>query len=188
MNAEQAGRDKDFSTDAPPDETAVLPETATQLVELEKVQQALAQAEERAKMHWDQYLRAVAELDNVRKRAERDIQAANRYGLEKFAGELIPVMDSLELAVQSQQNADAKALVKGQEATLKLLAKAFEKLGILPVDPAGERFDPHKHEAMMAQESRTAEPDSVLQVIQRGYELNGRVLRPARVIVAKATS
>jgi len=76
--------------------------------------------------------------------------------------------------------------VEGSEATLRLLAKAFEKLGISELDPVGERFDPERHEAMMAQESRTAEPDSVLQVVQRGYELNGRVLRPARVIVAKA--
>ena len=175
-----------MNPDASPEETAVLPETATQLVELERLQLALTQAEERAKNHWDQYLRAVAELDNIRKRAERDVQAANRYGLEKFAGELIPVMDSLELAVQSNDKADARTLVEGQKATLRLLSKAFEKLGIVELDPTGERFDPAKHEAVMAQDSRTAEPDSVLQVVQRGYELNGRVLRPARVIVAKA--
>jgi molecular chaperone GrpE len=168
------------------EQTAVLPETAAQLVELERLQQALTEAEERAKSHWDQYLRAVAELDNVRKRAQRDIESANRYGLEKFAGELIPVKDSLELAMQNRQGADARTLVEGSEATLRLLSKAFEKLGISELDPVGERFDPQRHEAMMAQESRTAEPDSVLQVVQRGYELNGRVLRPARVIVAKA--
>jgi molecular chaperone GrpE len=168
-----------------PDQTAVLPETAAQLVELERLQQALSQAEERAKANWDQYLRAVADLENIRKRAERDVQAANRYGLEKFAGELIPVLDSLELAVQSADGADARTLVEGQKATLRLLARAFEKLGITELDPKGERFDPNRHEAMMVQESPNAAPDSVLQVVQRGYELNGRVLRPARVIVAK---
>ena len=175
-----------MNPDASPEETAVLPETATQLVELERLQLALAQAEERAKNHWDQYLRAVAELDNIRKRAARDVESANRYGLEKFAGELIPVKDSLELAIQNRAGADPKTLVEGSEATLRLLAKAFEKLGINELDPVGERFDPQRHEAVMAQESRTAEPDSVLQVVQRGYELNGRVLRPARVIVARA--
>jgi len=179
MSADESARE-----DAP-EQTAVLPETAAQLVELERLQQALTQAEERARANWDQYLRAVADLENIRKRAERDVQAANRYGLEKFAGELIPVLDSLELAVQSGEGADARTLVEGQKATLRLLSRAFEKLGITEIDPKGEKFDPNRHEAMMVQESPNSPPDSVLQVIQRGYELNGRVLRPARVIVAK---
>jgi molecular chaperone GrpE len=168
--------------------TAVLPETAAQLVELERLQQSLAESEERAKSHWEQYLRAVADLDNVRKRAARDIEAANRYGLEKFAAELLPVKDSLELAVQNAGKADPASLKEGQEATLQLLDKALAKLGVKVIDPAGEPFDPERHEAMMAQESRTAEPNSVLQVVQPGYELNGRLLRPARVIVAKEPS
>lgn len=163
-------------------------ETAAQLEELAKLQQALADAEEKARNHWEQYLRAVAELDNVRKRAQRDIEAANRYGLEKFVGEMLPVHDSLELAVQSAQQSevDASSLKQGQEATLKLLDKALEKLGVNPVRPIGEPFDPARHEAMLARESATAEPDTVLQVVQTGYELNGRLLRPARVIVSKA--
>ena len=158
------------------------------MAELERLQQALAEAEERARGHREQYLRAVAELDNVRKRAQRDIEAANRYGLEKFAAELLPVRDSLELAVQSadQPQVDARSLKQGQEATLQLLAKALERLGLTPISPLGEPFDPTRHEAMLAQESATAEPNSVLQVVQTGYELNGRVIRPARVIVAKA--
>jgi molecular chaperone GrpE len=168
--------------------TAVLPETAAQLVELERLQQSLAESEERAKSHWEQYLRAVADLDNVRKRAARDIEAANRYGLEKFAAELLPVKDSLELAVQNAGKADVASLKEGQQATLQLLEKALTKLGVKVIDPAGEPFDPERHEAMMAQESRTAEPNSVLQVVQPGYELNGRLLRPARVIVAKEPS
>jgi molecular chaperone GrpE len=178
MSADESARDA-------PEQTAVLPETAAQLVELERLQQALSQAEERAKANWDQYLRAVADLENIRKRAERDVQAANRYGLEKFAGELIPVLDSLELAVQTGEKADARTLVEGQKATLRLLTRAFEKLGITELDPKGEKFDPNRHEAMMVQESPNAAPDSVIQMVQRGYELNGRVLRPARVIVAK---
>jgi len=169
------------------EQTAVLPETASQLVELERLQLALSEAEERAKSHWEQYLRAVADLDNVRKRAQRDIEAANRYGLEKFAAELLPVRDSLELAVQNAEKAtDIRSLKQGQEATLQLLAKALEKLGIVTINPVGEPFDPARHEAMMAQPSNTAEPNSVLQVVQPGYELNGRLLRPARVIVSKA--
>jgi molecular chaperone GrpE len=182
MTTDEAGADRQSG-----EPTAVLPETAAQLVELERLQQALAEAEERAKNHWEQYLRAVADLDNVRKRAQRDIEAANRYGLEKFAAELLPVRDSLELAVQNAEKAaDIRSLKQGQEATLQLLAKALEKLGIVTINPVGEPFDPTRHEAMMAQPSNTAEPNSVLQVVQPGYELNGRLLRPARVIVSKA--
>ena len=153
-----------------------------------RLEQALAQAEQRAKESQEQMLRALAELDNVRKRAQRDIEAANRYGLEKFAAELLPVQDSLELAIQSaaRPEVDPASLKQGQEATLQLLAKALEKLGVRAILPLGEPFDPARHEAMLAQEAAEAAPDTVLQVVQAGYELNGRLLRPARVIVAKA--
>ncbi len=163
-------------------------EAGGQLTELAQLREALAQAEQRAREQREQYLRAVAELDNVRKRAQRDIEAANRYGLERFAAELLPVQDSLELAIQSvdQGEGDLSSLKQGQEATLKLLAKALEKLGVKPIRPLGEPFDPARHEAMLAQESAAAAPDTVLQVVQTGFELNGRLLRPARVIVAKA--
>jgi len=184
MSANASARGVPTTTGAEP--TTVLPETASNLAELERLQQALVESDERAKNHWEQYMRAAAELDNVRKRAQRDIEAANRYGLEKFVAELLPVKDSLELAVQSAGKADARSLREGQEATLQLLSRALEKLGVTVIDPLGEPFDPSRHEAMMSQESGTAEPNSVLQVVQPGYELNGRLLRPARVIVARA--
>jgi molecular chaperone GrpE len=170
----------------PGEATEVLPETAAGLVELEQIRTQLAAAEERARNHWDQYLRAVAELDNVRKRAQRDVESASRYGLEKFAQELLPVKESLDLAVDNAARADPESLIAGQRATHQLLTKAFEKLGIVEVNPLGAPFDPAQHEAMLMQASTTAEPNSVLQVVQRGYSLNGRLLRPARVIVAKA--
>jgi molecular chaperone GrpE len=182
MSANESARGVAAATEA----ETTLPEGSPSAVELERLQQALTEADERAKNHYEQYLRAVAELDNVRKRAQRDIEAANRYGLEKFAAELLPVKDSLELAVQNAGRAEAKSLREGQEATLQLLSRALEKLGVTVIDPAGEPFDPTRHEAMMTQESATAEPDSVLKVVQPGYELNGRLLRPARVIVARA--
>ena len=184
MSANESVRGVPATTGAEP--TTVLPETASGLVEFERLQQALVESDERAKNHWEQYMRAAAELDNVRKRAQRDIEAANRYGLEKFVAELLPVKDSLELAVQSAGKADARSLREGQEATLQLLSRALEKLGVTVIDPLGEPFDPSRHEAMMSQESGTAEPNSVLQVVQPGYELNGRLLRPARVIVARS--
>jgi molecular chaperone GrpE len=184
MSANEPARGVPATTGAEP--TTVLPDSGSQVDEVERLQQALVAADQRAKDHWEQYLRAVAELDNVRKRAQRDIEAANRYGLEKFAAELLPVKDSLELAVQNSGRAEAKSLREGQEATLQLLSRALEKLGVTVIDPVGEPFDPARHEAMMAQESNTAEPNSVLKVVQLGYELNGRLLRPARVIVARA--
>ena len=134
----------------------------------------------------DLVLRVAAEQENIRKRAARDIENAHRYALEKFAQELLPVRDSLELAVSSAGRADTASLVAGQEATLKLLAKAFERFSIVGLEPNGEPFDPQRHEAMAMRDSDTAEPQSVLEVVQRGYELNGRLLRPARVIVARA--
>ncbi len=168
------------------DTTTVMPETAAGLIELEQLKVRLTEAEERAKNHWDQYLRSVAELENIRKRAARDVEQAHRFGLEKLAQELVPVKDSLDLAVENAGKIDAAALIAGQEATQRLLTRAFDKLGIEELNPVGQPFDANLHEAMVAQESATAEPGSVLAVVQRGYSLNGRLLRAARVIVAKA--
>ncbi len=158
----------------------------TPVTEVEQLKAALAAAEAQSAAARDQALRAVAELDNVRKRAAREVEQAHKYGVEKLAQELLPVLDSLELGVANAGRADAASLAAGQEATLKLLAKAFEKFQVLALDPVGEPFDPERHEAMVMQPSATAAPDSVLTVVQRGYELNGRLLRPARVIVARA--
>jgi molecular chaperone GrpE len=158
---------------------------------------ALASAEAKAAEHRSDYLRALAELDNMRKRSQRDVESAHRYGLEKFAQELLAVKDGLEMGLDAGQKANQKAndrnpdsgivqtLLAGQDATLKLLARAFEKFNIKEINPLGAPFDPQLHEAMTTQPSTTAEPDSVLQVIQKGYQLNDRLLRPARVIVAK---
>ena len=166
------------------------PTDATQplegLAEITQLQDELDEARVQAAQQRDLALRAVAELENIRKRAARDVEQAHRFALEKFVQELLPVVDSLELAAASAGKADAAALAAGQEATLKLLQKALEKFSIVRVDPAGEAFDPQRHEAMAMQDSATAEPDSVLQVVQPGYELNGRLLRPARVIVARS--
>jgi molecular chaperone GrpE len=154
--------------------------------EIQAMRQALATAEESARTQRDLYLRAAAELDNVRKRAQRDIENAHRYAIEDLAAELLAVRDGLELGVRNGATADARTLLEGQEATLKLLDRTFEKFSVKQLDPAGERFDPTLHEAVLMQESGAAAPNTVLQVVQPGYELKGRLLRPARVIVAKA--
>ena len=169
----------------PDEKTTVLPETAVALVEMERLQQELVASEERAKNHWEQYLRALADVDNVRKRAAKDLEATRQFAVEKFAQDLIAVKDSLELGIATGAKADTAGLVEGQNATLRLLAKAFEKAQIEEINPEGTVFNPELHEAMMAQPS-DAPPNTVLTVVQRGYQLNGRLLRPARVIVSAA--
>jgi len=154
--------------------------------EVPALRAALENAEQAAAGARDAQLRAMAELENVRKRAQRDIENAQRFALERIAGELLGVRDSLELATQSAGTADARSLAAGQQATLQLLSKIFDQFAIRRIDPVGAPFDPTLHEAVAVQESTTAPADSVLQVLQSGYQLNGRLLRPARVIVARA--
>ena len=158
----------------------VAAETAPGTLEAE-----LAEARARAEEHWNSYLRAVAETDNLRKRAQRDVEAASRYAIERFAGELLEVRDSLELGIAAGPTAESARLLEGMEATLRLLNKAFEKSGVSVVDPAGQPFNPEYHEAMATQPSADLAPGSVLAVIQKGYLLNGRLLRPARVLVSR---
>jgi molecular chaperone GrpE len=154
----------------------------------ESLEHALAEARSKAEEHWNSYLRAVAETDNVRKRAQRDVEAASRYAVERFASDLLEVRDSLELGLQAGESADPGRLVEGMEATLRLINRAFEKAGISVVDPLGEPFNPEFHEAMATQPSPDQAPGTVLAVIQKGYVLNGRLLRPARVLVAREPS
>ena len=185
-------RHADSHTAGPDEKTTVLPETAVALVEMERLQVELAAADERAKNHWEQYLRSLAEIDNVRKRAARDLESTRQFAIEKFAQDLIAVKDSLELAVANAEKAnsdkaDVASLIEGERATLRLLAKAFEKAQIEEVNPEGLPFNPEFHEAMMAQPSDSP-PNTVLSVVQRGYQLNGRLLRPARVIVSAPKS
>ena len=147
------------------------------------LQAALAAAEGRALESRDLYMRALAELENVRKRATRDIEQAHKFSLERIANDLIGVKDSLELGLTSAGSAEA--LREGTQATLQLLSKALEKAGITEILPQGEQFNPQLHEAMVMQPSAQHVPNSITQVVQKGYQLNGRLLRLARVIVAK---
>jgi molecular chaperone GrpE len=147
---------------------------------------ALAAAEAKATENWNSYLRAVAELENYRKRADRELENARKYAIERFAQELVSVADSLEAGITAGTAASGTALLEGSTATLKQLLRAFDKAGIKVIDPQGQPFDPAWHEAMVAQESRDMPANTVLSVIQKGYSLNGRLLRPARVVVSKA--
>ncbi len=143
-----------------------------------------ADLEAKAQENWDRYLRAAAETENVRKRALRDVENARKYALENFSRDLLDVRDSLEMGLEAADSADANALREGSEATLKLLGTVMERFGVEQVDPLGEPFDPELHEAMTMQPAPDAEPNTVLTVVQKGYTLNGRLLRPARVVVA----
>jgi molecular chaperone GrpE len=164
-------------------EPGAIPRSTDGEADVQALQAALEAAEAKANENRDLYLRALAELENVRKRATRDIEQAHKYALERFANDLLAVKDGLELGLNSE--ADVQALRAGTESTLKLLNKAFENARIVEIAPQGEVFNPELHEAMIAQPSAEHLPDSVMQVIQKGYQLNGRLLRPARVIVAK---
>ncbi|MGQ0384679.1 MAG: nucleotide exchange factor GrpE [Gammaproteobacteria bacterium] len=146
----------------------------------------LEEAEARAGQFRAEWLRAMAELENYRKRAAREIDAARQYGVERLASELLPVMDSLAAGLQAAASTDLTTLTEGQEATRRLLARALESAGIVEIDPAGQPFDPALHEAIATQPAAGQPPHTVQQVIQRGYLLNGRLLRPARVVVSVA--
>jgi molecular chaperone GrpE len=145
---------------------------------------ALAEAEAKASENWERYLRAAAEVENIRKRAARDVEQAHKFALERIGKELLAVRDTLELGLASADNASIESLLEGSSATLKLLATTMERFGIAVVDPAGEPFDPEFHEAISVQPSENVEPGSVVTVVQKGYSLNGRLLRPALVVVA----
>ncbi len=149
-------------------------------------EQALANLKAQADENWDKYVRTLAELDNMRKRAQRDVDNARKFALERFASDLLAVRDSLELGLTSGDQNDSAAIREGFEATLKLLTSTMEQFGIRAIDPLGEPFDPQLHEAITLQASGNMEPGSVMTVFQKGYTLNGRLLRPARVVVSMA--
>ena len=143
----------------------------------------LAELQAKADENWGRYLRASAEVENIRKRAGRDVENAHKFALERFGKELLAVKDTLEMGL-AIEDASAESLLEGSHATLKLLGSTLERFGIIEVDPAGEPFDPEFHEAISVQPSDDVEPGSVVSVVQKGYTLNGRLLRPAMVIVA----
>lgn len=147
----------------------------------------LKKSEEKTQENWDKLLRAMAELENVKRRSERDVSSAHKYALDRFAEELIPVMDSLDQALLNCSD-DLKAMREGITLTQKMFRSTLEKFGVKILDPVGQPFDPNFHEAMMMQETLDAKPNTVLNVIQKGYVLHDRLIRPARVVVAKAGS
>ncbi len=182
---EQSGadvtEDPGMSPDGAEESIEVSVETGDTSDDLAALQAELEQAR-------DQALRAQAEAQNVKRRAEQDVEKARKYALERFCGELLPVVDNLERALESTAGDDdaLKPIAEGVDLTLKSLLEALRKFQIEAVDPVGEPFDPQLHQAMSMVENPDAEPNTVMAVMQKGYTLHGRLVRPAMVLVSKA--
>jgi len=164
---------------------AVAPSTEEQSAEqlVKQLEAARAKADE----HWDQLVRTKAQMDNLSKRHQRELENAHKYGLDKFVGELLGVWDSLELghAAAQDENADVSKLLEGTELTLKMMSDAMSKLGVEQLDPMNEPFNPELHQAMSMQPRDDVPPNTVVAVVQKGYTLNGRLVRPAMVMVSQ---
>lgn len=154
--------------------------------ELETLRSELDKEREQSQANLDRALRAQAEMENLRKRTTRDVENAHKYALDKFVNELLPIVDSLELGMAAAEGIDGnKELLEGMQLTLKMFLTALEKFGVNQLSPEGEKFNPEQHEAVSMQEVEGKDAGTVVTVMQKGYELNGRLVRPAMVMVAK---
>ena len=167
-SAEQATADNSTGTDAD-----------------DSLEAKLARAEAKAAENWDHFVRTKAEMDNLRRRNAKDVENAHKYGTEKLVNQLLPVVDSMELGL-AVEGASAESLREGMELTMKMVQKMMENLAIEEINPINEKFNPEKHQAMSLQPSADVEPNTVIAVMQKGYSLNDRLIRPAMVMVSKA--
>ena len=155
-------------------------------VDVEFLEGQLEKLQEQSKVSLDKVVRAQAEMENLRKRAARDVENAHKYALEKFTNELLPIMDSLELGLSASVKAkNLDDLCKGMELTLEMFNTVMEKFGITMIEPKGEKFNPELHDAVSMQETNDSNSGIIIEVMQKGYTLNGRLIRPAMVVVAK---
>lgn len=149
------------------------------------LEEKLEAAEAKATENWENFLRAKAEMDNLRRRNAKDIENAHKFGIEKFVNELLPVLDGMGMGL-AVEDATAESLREGMALTMSMIEKMMEKLGIEEINPMNEKFDPEKHQAMTMQPNADVEPNTVTAVMQKGYSLNERLIRPAMVMVSKA--
>jgi len=165
-----------------------LNEPPSQETLIEELKQELAEAEQKAQENWDKAIRTQAEMENLRKRTQKDLEDAHRYALNSFAKELLSVLDSLELGLQAAtgESEVVKKFREGSELTIKQFETVFAKFNVMTVNPIGQPFNAEQHQAVLMQEVEGATPNTVVNVFQKGYMLNGRLLRPAMVVVAKA--
>ena len=165
--------------------TAPMPSAAT-AIDTDALQQEVENLRQQVEEAEDRMLRTQAEMDNLRKRTHRDVENAHKYALNTFVGELLPVLDSLELGLNTSNGPSGiESFREGMDLTLKKFLATLEKFGVTTVDPQGDKFNPERHEAVTMQEQAGAESGTVIAVMQKGYELNGRLVRPAMVIVAR---
>jgi molecular chaperone GrpE len=187
--ANKAAADKD-SEELKVETPEVADEPGEQVSSSEDLTLMLEDARSKADEHWNNLVRAKAEIDNLRKRHERDLENAHKYALERFVSELLAVRDSMELGLSAAQEegADMDKLLEGTELTLKLFSDVMERFNVVQIDPRGESFNPDLHQAMSMQPRDDVPPNTVVTVVQKGYTLNGRLVRPAMVIVSQAAA
>lgn len=190
MSETEQNQEVETEVEASSTEAETSADTGTEEMTVEALQAKLAEAEAKAEENWDQLVRSRAEMDNLRRRTERDLVNAHKFALEKFAQELLPVIDSMEMGVAAatDENADVSKLREGTEMTLKMFETAIEKFGIKGVHPHGETFNPDHHQAMTMIDSPAHQPNTIIDVMQKGYLLNERLVRPAMVVVASTNS
>ncbi len=190
---EQAGEERAFNEEMLEDIEADIVDATEESQEensVEALQKQLNLANKKAEENWDKLVRSQAEMDNLKRRTQKDLENAHKYGLEKFAKELLSVIDSLELGIQASTS-DAPEVVslrEGSELTIKQFEAVFAKFNVEAINPVGQPFNPELHQAMTMQPSADAEPNTVLNVFQKGYALNGRLIRPAMVVVSQAVA
>ena len=177
LQPEDPQAEEELSLNEPPSQEALI----------EELKQELAAAEQKAQENWDKAVRTLAEMDNLKKRTQKDIEDAHKYALNSFAKDLLSVLDSLELGLQAAtgDSDEVKKFREGSELTIKQFETVFAKFNVATLDPTGQPFNAEQHQAVLMQEVDGATPNTVVNVFQKGYMLNGRLLRPAMVVVAK---
>ncbi|BCV40060.1 nucleotide exchange factor GrpE [Shewanella algae] len=175
------------TTEGIAEEGSIIDELTQANFRIEELEQALSDAQATVEEQKDSVIRAAAEVDNIRRRAAQDVEKAHKFALEKFSNELLPVIDNMERALVGADKADeaTKPLFEGVELTLKSFLSAVEKFGVKQIDPMGEAFNPEQHQAIGMQPSAEFPANTVMLVMQKGYQLNERLLRPAMVMVSK---
>ncbi len=165
----------------------VVPEKAAADTAEETIEQQLEKAQNTIKDYWEQMMRLRAEIENNRKRADRDIENAHKYALKNFVENLLPIIDSMEMGqtAAAADNATLESIREGTALTMNMFVQVLEKNGLEQIDPLGEKFDPERHQAISMTEAENAESNSVIEVMQKGFLLNDRLVRPAMVVVAK---
>jgi len=184
--------DDEHSLSIEPEEQAHLEDVVPKAAETDNIEDAsleeqLEKAQQTITDYWDQIIRLRAEIENNRKRAERDIESAHKFAIKNFVENLLPIIDSMEMGQTAAEadNATLESIREGSALTMDMFVQVLDKNGLEQIDPISEKFDPEKHQAISMIEAEGAESNSVIEVMQKGYSLNDRLVRPAMVVVAK---